>query len=66
MAMSVQKTKLDVKGKEVNIGADVPKRSWHGLAFVEGVIVVAGNLPPACDAQKELLWGLEGTTIRVA
>jgi transposase len=65
MAMSVRKTKLDVKGKVINIGVDVHKRSWHVTALVEGVIVLFGSSNPAYEAFKKLLRRFEGATIRV-
>jgi hypothetical protein len=44
MGISVDKTELRVKGKMVNIGVDVHKRSWRVTALVEGVFV----MPEAC------------------
>jgi len=66
MAMSVKKTKLDVNGKVINIGVDVHKRSWRVTALVEGVIVMAGSVPPTYEAFKKLLRRFEGARIRVA
>ncbi len=36
MTMTVEKRKLEVNGKTVNIGVDVHKRSWRVTALVEG------------------------------
>jgi transposase len=66
MAMSVKQTNPDVKGREVNIGVDVHKRSWRVTALLEGVVVIAGSVPPTYEAFKKLLRRFEGATIRVA
>lgn len=42
MAMSVKQTNPDIKGREVNVGVDVPKRSWRVTALLEAVVLMAG------------------------
>jgi transposase len=66
MAKRLNKTKMEVKGKVVNIGIDVHKRSWHATAIVEGVIVLSVSSFPAYEAFKKLLVRFKGATIRVA
>jgi hypothetical protein len=39
MKKKVREVTMDVKGKVVNIGIDVPKAAWQVTALVEGVIV---------------------------
>ena len=66
MAMSVKKKEPDGKGREVNIGVDVHKRSWRVTALLEGVFVMARSVPPTYEAFKKLLRRFEGARIRVA
>ncbi len=41
-AMSVKQTNPDIKGRAVNVGVDVPKRSWRVTALLEAVVLMAG------------------------
>ena len=66
MEMSVKESSLAVKGKVVNIGVDVHRRSWRVAARVEGVIVLSGSSPPSYQAFKTLLRRFDGATVRVA
>ena len=67
MAIRVKRNKIDFKGKVVNIGIDMHKRSWRITALIEGDVVMAVTLArPKYDSFKKLLAQFEGNTIRVA
>jgi hypothetical protein len=44
VATKIQRNEVNFKGKMVNTGIDVHKRSWHITALVERLIVMAVTL----------------------
>jgi hypothetical protein len=44
VATKIQRNEVNFKGKMMNIGIDVHKRSWRITALVEGLIVMAVTL----------------------
>jgi len=61
MAGRVKRTKINFKGKMVNIGIDVHKRSWRITALVQGDIVMAITLSkPTYDAFKKVFVQFKG------
>ena len=66
MAMSVKESNLGIKGKVVNVGIDVHRRSWRVTSLVDGVILLSGSSTPSYQAFKRLLRRFDGATIRVA
>lgn len=66
MASKVKENKINFKGKTINIGVDMHKRSWRITALVEGDIVLAVNLaPPSYDSFMQLLSRFKGNYIRI-
>lgn len=64
--IKIKKSKVNFKGKVVNVGIDMHKRSWRITALVEGDIVMAVTLGmPKYDSLKKLFAQFEGNTIRV-
>ena len=67
MASKVKKNKINFKGKMVNIGIDMHKRSWRITALVEGDIVMALTLAkPGYDSFKKILSQFKGNHVRIA
>lgn len=64
--IKVKKNKVSFKGKVVNVGIDMHKRSWRITALVDGDIVMAMTFGrPKYDSLKKLFAEFEGNTIRV-
>ena len=64
MATKIKRNKINFKGKIVNIGIDMHKRSWRITALVEGDIVMAITLPkPTYDAFKKVLSWFKGNKV---
>ena len=65
MATKTKRNKINFKGKIVNIGIDMHKRSWRITALVEGDIVMAITLSkPTYDAVKKVLARFKGNKVR--
>ena len=61
MTDRVKTTKINFKGKMVNIGIDMQKRSWKITALVEGDIVMAITLSkPTYDTFRKVLVQFKG------
>jgi transposase len=66
MGTKVKENKINFKGKTINIGLDMHKRSWRITALVEGDIVLAVNLaPPSYDSFMQLISRFKGNHIRI-
>jgi transposase len=66
MAIKVKRSKINFKGKMVNIGIDMHKKSWRITALVEGDIVMAVTLArPNYDSFKKLLVQFLGNYVRI-
>jgi hypothetical protein len=56
MRATVQRNKINFKGKTVSIGIDMHKASWSITALVEGEIVATITLArPSYDSFKKIL-----------
>jgi transposase len=66
MASKVKANKINFKGKMINIGIDMHKRSWRITALVEGDIVMAITLStPTDNAFKKVLDRFKGNYVRI-
>jgi transposase len=66
MRATVQRNKINFKGKTVSIGIDMHKASWSITALVEGEIVAAITLArPSYDSFKKILTQFEGNYVRI-
>ena len=66
MKTKVKKNKINFKGKMVNIGTDMHKRSWRITALVEGDIVMSIALArPKYDSMRKILSHFEGNYVRI-
>ena len=67
MNKELKKRKICFKGKIVNIGVDMHKRSWQITVLVEGTILFAVTMSrPNYPAFKKLLTQFDGNIVRVA
>jgi len=67
MNKELKKRKICFKGKIVNIGVDMHKRSWQITVLVEGTIFFAVTMSrPNYPAFKKLLTQFDGNIVRVA
>lgn len=66
MKGQIQNKKVLVRGKEVFIGVDVHKESWHVTARTEGEEVFHGGIPSQYHALRKLLGHFKDCRIRVA
>lgn len=66
MKGEVQNKKVLVRGKEVFIGVDVHKESWHVTARAEGEEVFHGGIPSQYHTFRKLLDRFKGCKIKVA
>jgi transposase len=66
MKGEVQNKKILVRGKEVFIGVDVHKESWHVTVRVEGEEVFHGGIPSQYHAFQRILDRFPGCRIKVA
>ena len=66
MASNIKKNKINFKGKTVNIGIDMHKRSWRITALVESDIVLALTLArPEYDSFCKVLSRFKGNYVRI-
>ena len=61
-----QSNKVLVRGKEVFIGVDVHKESWHVTARTEGEEIFNGGIPSQYQALRKLLGHFKDCKIKVA
>ena len=66
MKGQIQNKKVLVRGKEVYIGVDVHKESWHVTARTEGEEVFHGGIPSQYHALRRLLDRFKDRRIKVA
>ena len=66
MKGEVQSKKVLVRGKEVFIGVDVHKESWHVTARTEGEEIFNGRIPSQYQALRKLLGHFKDCKIKVA
>jgi hypothetical protein len=66
MKGGLQNKKVLVRGKEVFIGVDVHKESWHVTARAEGEEVFHGGIPGQYQAIRKLLSCFKDCQIKVA
>jgi len=66
MKKGYQKEKTLAIGKNVFIGMDVHKESWHVSARIDGEEVFHGNMPSAYGSLQKLLERFKDCTIKVA
>ena len=66
MKGEVQNKKVLVRGKEVFIGVDVHKESWHVTVRVEGEEVFHGGIPSQYHALQRLFDHFKDCKIKVA
>ena len=66
MAIKVQRNKINFKGKMINIGIDMHKRSWRITALSEGDIVMGITLAkPTYDDFKKVLVQFKCNYVRI-
>ena len=66
MREELQEKKVLVRGKDVFIGVDVHKESWHVTARVEGEELFHGGIPSQYQALRKLLGHFKDCKIKVA
>ena len=66
MRADYQKGKILARGKDVEIGIDVHKESWHVTANVEEEEVFNGNMPSEYHSLKKLMARFKDCRIKVA
>ena len=66
MKKCYQKDKTLARGKNVFIGMDVHKESWHVSARIDGEEVFHGNMPSEYGSLQKLLERFKDCTIKAA
>ena len=63
---NVAEKEINVKGKQVSIGIDLHKQSWHVTAVVEGQECLSATTPPRYQSLEKLFGKFAGARIQVA